>query len=290
VAAERLPAALQDALERLLGGVVAKAQRVSGGDINDAWAVEVRGGSRVFVKAREGAEPHAFTVEAKGLQWLAEAGALRTPAVLAVSEDPPLLVLELVTPGPPAPGFDEALGRGLAALHRAAPPCMGLPYDNLIARLWQDNTPCETWPELYWVRRLEPMLRRAEGKGLADAALRRDLERLAARLPDRCGPAEPPARLHGDLWGGNLLVDQAGAPVLIDPAVYGGHREVDLAMMRLFGGFGPRVFEAYAEAWPLAPGWEDRVPLYQLYPLLVHVCLFGSSYVGAVRQALRRVL
>lgn len=288
--AAELPASLRRAIERALGSAVVEVRGVAGGDINDAWAVRSQGGARAFVKARAGAEPHAFTVEAAGLRWLAEAGALRTPEVIAASEDPPLLVLELVTPGRPAPGFDEALGRGLAALHRAAPPSFGLPYDNLIARLSQDNTPCDTWPELYWARRLEPMLHRAEREGLADAALRRDLERLAARLPERCGPTEPPARLHGDLWAGNLLVDDTGAPVLVDPAVYGGHREIDLAMMRLFGGFAPRVFDAYAEAWPLAPGWEDRVPLYQLYPLLVHVNLFGGSYLGAVRQALRRVL
>jgi fructosamine-3-kinase len=289
VAAEALPSPLRVAIERALGGTVTAARRVAGGDINDAWAVRA-GDVQAFVKAREGAEPDAFTVEAAGLRWLSEAGALRIPTVLAVSEDPPLLVLELVEPGRPASGFDEALGRGLAAMHGAAPPSFGLAHDNLIARLRQDNAPCETWPEFYWARRLEPMLRRAERAGLCDTALRRDLERLAARLPERCGPAEPPARLHGDLWAGNLLVDQAGAPVLVDPAVYGGHREIDLAMMRLFGGFGARAFEAYAEAWPLAPGWEDRVPLYQLYPLLVHVSLFGGSYLGSVRQALRRVL
>jgi fructosamine-3-kinase len=289
MAAEALDAPLRAAIERALGGPVTAARRVAGGDINDAWAVQA-GGVRAFVKARAGAEPDAFTVEAAGLRWLAEAGALRTPAVLAVSEDPPLLVLELIEPGRPARGFDEALGRGLAALHRAAPSGFGLSHDNLIARLRQDNAPCERWPEFYWARRLEPMLRRAERAGLGDASLRRDLERLAARLPERCGPAEPPARLHGDLWSGNLLVDEAGAPVLVDPAVYGGHREIDLAMMRLFGGFEPRAFEAYAEAWPLAPGWEDRVPLYQIYPLLVHVNLFGAGYLGSVRQALRRVL
>jgi fructosamine-3-kinase len=289
VAAEALGASLQAAIERALGGPITAARRVAGGDINDAWAVHA-GGTRAFVKARAGAEPDAFTVEAAGLRWLAEAGALRTPAVLAVSEDPPLLVLERVEPGHPAPGVDEALGRGLAALHRAAPPGFGLHHDNLIARLRQDNTPCETWHDFYWARRLEPMLRGVEHAGVCDASLRRELERLAARLPERCGPAEPPARLHGDLWAGNLLVDEAGAPVLVDPAVYGGHREIDLAMMRLFGGFGARAFEAYAEAWPLAPGWEDRVPLYQLYPLLVHVNLFGAGYLGSVRQALRRVL
>ncbi len=283
-----LPRRLRAALERALGGPVTHVRRVAGGDINDAWAVRTAEGL-VFVKARQDAAPTTFTVEAEGLRWLARAGALRVPEVLAVAEDPPFLVLEHIESGRPAPEFDEALGRGLAALHGATPPSFGLPYANFIARLPQENAPCE-WPEFYWRRRLEPMLCRAEQAGLADAALRRALERLAARLPERCGPAEPPARLHGDLWAGNLLVDEAGAPVLIDPAVYGGHREIDLAMMRLFGGFGARAFAAYAEASPLAPGWEDRVPLYQLYPLLVHVNLFGAGYLGQVQQALRRVL
>lgn len=289
MSAEALPEDVRAELEHALRARVSAARRVAGGDINDAWAVEV-GGRRVFVKTREGAEADAFTVEAEGLRWLAEARALRIPEVLAVSDDPPLLVLEFIATGRPTPGTAEALGRGLAALHRAAPPSFGLAYDNLIARLRQWNAPCATWPEFYWERRLEPMLRRAERARVGDAALRRDLERLAARLPERCGPPEPPARLHGDLWAGNLVVDETGAPVLVDPAVYGGHREIDLAMMRLFGGFEPRTFEAYAEAWPLAPGWEERVPLYQLYPLLVHVCLFGAGYLGPVRQALRKLL
>ena len=105
-------------------------------------------------------------------------------------------------------------------------------------------------------------------------------------LRERVGPSAPPSRLHGDLWGGNLHVDHEGNPALIDPAVYGGHREVDLAMMQLFGGFGARVFDAYAEAMPLESGASDRVPLYQLYPLMVHVNLFGESYLSGVRRAL----
>lgn len=288
-------AALRRAIERALGGAIVELRRIGGGDINDAWAVRCRGPHgdpdvRAFVKARAGAERDAFTVEAAGLRWLAEPGVLRVPRVLAVGEDPPFLALELVDEGPPAPDTAEVLGRGLAALHRAAPPSFGLDHPNLIARLWQDNTSEPDWPAFYWTRRLQPMARRAEAAGLLDAALYRDLERLAARLPSLCGPPEPPARLHGDLWGGNLLVDRDGAPVLIDPAVYGGHREIDLAMMRLFGGFESRTFEAYDEAWPLPPGWEDRVPLYQLYPLLVHVNLFGRGYVGAVQRALRQLL
>ena len=120
--------------------------------------------------------------------------------------------------------------------------------------------------------------------------MRRGFERLFGALLELVGPEEPPARLHGDLWGGNLLCDDAGAPCLIDPAVYGGHREIDLAMMRLFGGFGGRVFDAYDEAFPLPDGHEERVPLYQLYPLMVHVNLFGGGYGASVEAALQRLV
>jgi fructosamine-3-kinase len=120
--------------------------------------------------------------------------------------------------------------------------------------------------------------------------MRRDFERLLAQLEDLCGPAEAPARLHGDLWGGNLMTDDLGEPCLIDPAVYGGHREIDLAMMKLFGGFGSRVFAAYKEAWPLADGYRERVALYQLYPLMVHVNLFGGGYVGQVEALLGQLV
>ncbi|HEV8547695.1 MAG TPA: fructosamine kinase family protein, partial [Polyangiaceae bacterium] len=136
--------------------------------------------------------------------------------------------------------------------------------------------------------RLEPQLRRASDAGRVTAALRRRFEELFARLPELVGPEEPPARLHGDLWGGNLHVDEQGAPCLIDPAAYGGHREVDLAMMRLFGGFSERVFSAYAESFPLAAGHAERTDLYQLYPLLVHVNLFGGGYGASVERALSR--
>jgi fructosamine-3-kinase len=119
--------------------------------------------------------------------------------------------------------------------------------------------------------------------------MRWGFEQLLPRLEELVGPPEPPARLHGDLWGGNAMVDERGQPCLIDPAVHGGHRELDLGMMRLFGGFSPRVFAAYEEAFPLAPDSEARVPLYQLYFLMVHVNLFGGSYVGSVESALGRL-
>jgi fructosamine-3-kinase len=279
-----MDAAVAARLAQLLGADVRAARPLSGGDINQAYAVELGDGRRVFVKTNARAPGGMFAAEARGLAWLAEAKALRVPAVLAASEE--LLALELVAEGRPARDFDERLGRGLAALHRFGAPAFGLDHDNFIGRLPQANPPLPSWPAFYRTRRLEAQLRRAAGAGLASARMRSGFERLFARLDDLCGPAEPPARLHGDLWGGNLLCDDGGAPVLIDPAVYGGHREIDLAMMRLFGGFGARVFAAYDEAFPLADGHEERVPLYQLYPLMVHVNLFGGGYVGSVEAAL----
>ena len=194
--------------------------------------------------------------------------------------------LELLDSGSRRSGFDEELGRGLAALHRSGAPGFGLDHDNFIGRLPQPNGPCADWAGFYRVRRLGAQLELAvESRRIPDS-LRRKFDRLFERLDELLGPVEPPARLHGDLWGGNLHVDEQGRPCLIDPAVYGGHREVDLAMMQLFGGFGPRVFAAYAEAYPLADGHRERVGLYQLYPLLVHVNHFGGGYVGQVERAL----
>jgi len=287
--------ALGAALAERLGSAVTSSRPIGGGDINDAYEVALADGRRLFVKTNARAPRAMFPAEARGLAWLAEAKALRVPQVLAVSSDagpePPFLALELVATGSPARGFDDRLGRGLAALHHFGAPGFGLDHDNFIGRLPQDNGPVAgAWAGFYRERRLEPQLRRAAEHGLASARMKRGFERLFAQLDDLCGPAEPPARLHGDLWGGNLLCDEAGAPVLIDPAVYGGHREVDLAMMRLFGGFGARVFAAYDEAFPLADGHEERVPLYQLYFLMVHVNLFGGGYVGSVEAALDRLV
>ena len=278
-----------------LGASVAQVRALSGGDINDAWRVTLSDGRAVFVKTHDGAEADMFPLEAEGLAWLAEANAIRTPRVLAASAS--YLALELIEPGRRTPDFAERLGRELAALHRfGAEPLrarearasqrFGWREDNFIASLRQDNTCEEDWPSFYARRRLEPMLRRASERGLASAAMTKGFDRLFAKIEELAGPAEPPSRLHGDLWGGNCHVGEDGAPVLIDPAVYGGHREMDLAMMQLFGGFAQRTFDAYHEAWPLAPGWRERTPPYQLYPLLVHVVLFGGSYVGAVERAL----
>jgi fructosamine-3-kinase len=274
-------------VERALGSKVMRSHGVSGGDINLAYEAELAHGRRVFVKSNDDAPAGMFAAEARGLAWLGGAKALRVPAVLA--QGPDFLVLEWIESARRTPDFDEQLGRGLAALHQAKPPSFGLDHDNFIGRLVQANEPRATWPTFYRDQRLQPQLQLAIDRGLASPTMRRGFDHLFDDLDELVGPPEPPARLHGDLWGGNLMVDDRGLPCLIDPAVYGGHREVDLAMMRLFGGFSPTAFAAYHEAHPLSPGHERRIPLYQLYFLMVHVNLFGGSYVAAVERALAAV-
>jgi fructosamine-3-kinase len=287
-----IDAGTRAAIETALGSRILRAASVSGGDINAAYRLDLDDGRRVFAKTNDRADPAMFPAEARGLAWLAEARALRTPEVIAVSSgrpgEPSFLVLELIESSSSARGFDEACGRGLAALHRFGAPSFGLDHDNFIGPLPQSNRACARWADFFREARLVPQLELAKRHGRADAALERSFDRLISRLDDLVGPDEPPARLHGDLWGGNLYVGDAGEPCLIDPACYGGHREIELAMMRLFGGFSERVFAAYAEHFPLAPGHADRVELYQLYPLMVHLNLFGAGYLSGVKNALGR--
>ena len=283
-----LDAARTDEITTVLGAKIASSKALGGGDINEAFAITLDDGRELFLKTNRRAPDRMFAAEARGLAWLAEPGVVRIPGVVTVSDR--FLVLELVRPGTPKRTFDDDLGRALAALHRAGAPEFGLDHDNFIGRLPQSNRPAATWAVFYAEARLEPQVRRATDAGMLSPALRRGFGKLLAGLAGRVGPDEPPARLHGDLWGGNLMCDDRGQPCLIDPAVYGGHREVDLAMMRLFGGFSTSTFAAYEEAFPLAPEASERVDLYQLYPLLVHVNLFGGAYVSGLEAALSRLL
>jgi fructosamine-3-kinase len=283
---------LQAKLTLLLGSAITSVAAAGGGDINQTFALQLRDGRKLFVKTHPSSPAGMYGCEARGLSWLAEARALRVPAVQLESEadelGPACLVLEHVAIGRRSANFDEALGQGLAALHRFGAPSFGLEHANYLALLEQDNRPLPTWARFYAERRLAPQARLARRSGRIGARLEHELELLCAKLEQLVGPDEPPARLHGDLWSGNLLCDAQGAPCLIDPAVYGGHREIDLAMMRLFGGFSERAFAAYDAAYPLAPGHRERVPLYQLYPLLVHVNLFGGHYASQVEHLLSR--
>ena len=284
------------------GRAVAALRPVGGGDINEAYAVAFEDGGEAFVKTRPDAAAGEYATEAAGLAWLAAAdGAPRVPRVLAV-RDPDaagspgrrLLVLEWIAEGRLGAGGAEALGRGLASLHAAGAPAFGAlaPGARPPLRIGPLELPADTresWAALYAEQRLAPLIGPARERGALSAPGARAVEAVCTRMDALAGPAEAPARLHGDLWSGNVMADAHGAPVLIDPAAHGGHREVDLAMLALFGGPRPRVLAAYDEALPLAAGHEERVELWQLFPLLVHAVLFGGSYGSAVETIARRL-
>jgi len=259
--------------------------RVGGGDINEALRVVLKDGREAFVKTRRDAVAGEYATEAAALRWLAEPGALRTPRVLALDER--YLALEWIERGSLDGAGAEELGRGLAATHAASAPAFGDPgfsSGSGFGSLRLPNDPTPDWPSFYAERRLRPLARLARERGALSASGIAAVEGVCGRLRELVGPPEAPARLHGDLWSGNVLADAGGRPWLIDPSAYGGHREVDLAMLRLFGVPSQRVFSAYQECAPLADGWRDRVELYQLAPLLVHALLFGGSYVAAAER------
>jgi fructosamine-3-kinase len=258
--------------ERIAGRAVLSARPVTGGDINEALAVELEGGARVFVKGRDGAGPGEFAAEAEGLRWLAAPGGLRTPEVLDVDDD--WLALAWIDPGRLDAAGEEELGRGLAVTHAAGAEMFGAPTSLRFGSLMLPNEPHGTFAAFYGENRLAPLIRRAGLSPRGAAAVGGVIE----RLEELAGPPEPPARVHGDLWSGNVLAGADGRPWLIDPVAHGGHREVDLAMLALFGAPSEWTMRAYAEVAPLADGWEERVALWQLFPLLVHAALFGGGY------------
>jgi len=277
---------LREQIARAIGCEVVAITPVSGGDVADSFRARVADGRTVFAKTHPHAPAGFFTTEAAGLAWLRETGTVPIPEVLGVSDDPPLLVLQWIDCGGAGRASDAEFGRALAAMHAVGAACFGREDRRSTGSRGLPNEPCDSWAEFYARNRLLPLARLAsDGRALPKSAIR-DLETLAGRLADRGGPIEPAARLHGDLWAGNRVVDRVGTSWLIDPAAHGGHREFDLAMMRLFGGFGNECFAAYAEVSPLAEGWQERIPLHQLAPLVVHAIKFGEGYVGPTLQAL----
>ncbi|WP_018686300.1 fructosamine kinase family protein [Actinokineospora enzanensis] len=241
--------------------------------------------------AKHDPRPNAVAAEAAGLAWLTEPGAVAVPHVRA--HDDRWLVMEQVEQTGPSPAVAEDFGRGLADLHAAGASAFGAapgPVDAWIGLAPMRCVPAPAWPEWYAADRVEPHLRSAANRGLLEAEGVHAIERVCARITELSGPAEPPARLHGDLWSGNVLWTRDRV-WLIDPAAHGGRRETDLAMLALFGcPHLDRILAAYDEHRPLADGWRARIPLHQLFPLLVHTVLFGAGYARESRLAAEAAL
>jgi fructosamine-3-kinase len=274
--------------EALLGTAVVATSPVAGGDICAATRVRLSNGTSALVKTRPHAPADFFRVEACGLRWLAEAAGVDVPEVYAADDD--CLILEWVETSRPSADAAERFGRALAATHRAGSPVFGTSTgtDGYIGTLPMPNRPAGSWPEFYATRRVLPYLRLARDRGGISPGDAAAVEQVVRRLVELAGPPEPPARLHGDLWSGNVIWGLDGRVRVVDPAAHGGHRETDLAMLGLFGCPQlQRVLDAYHEAAPLAHGWEERVPLHQLYPLLVHASMFGGGYGARAGDAAR---
>lgn len=287
----QIPDTVVSAIERHLSAKVSDYFPASGGCINNGGKVVV-GGKDFFVKWNDRSRyPGMFQAEAKGLHILGASETLRIPEVIHVGEEGSFqyLLLEYIDDGRRSPDFWESFGRGLAKMHKHSAPRFGLDHNNFIGSLPQDNRESGSWIEFFIERRLRSQLAIAlQNNGLNKSAAS-DFDKLFAKLNSLL-PDEPPSLLHGDLWGGNLMIADNGEACLIDPAVYYGHREVDLAMTQLFGGFDSVFFESYNEEFPLLPGYRERLDLYNLYPLLVHVNLFGGGYAAQVMSVLRRFL
>lgn len=261
---------------------------IGGGSISHAYRLQTSTGTFFLKKNDIPAAAAMFAAEEQGLNVLRQHTPLTIPAVVGRHDgDTPWLLLAYIDSAPQQNDYWQQLAEGLATLHRHTATRYGLESDNFIGSLPQQNHPVERWDDFFSQYRIAPMLRMARNAGLVD---RQFVQRFEAALPAITGlmPDEPPALLHGDLWSGNLMTDSQGAPCLIDPAVYYGHREMELAFTRLFGGFSGTFYQAYQECYPLEPGFNDRADLYNLYPLLVHLNLFGRSYLGQIEVILER--
>jgi fructosamine-3-kinase len=272
-----------------LGTAVESARPTGAAITGQRWRVRLADGRDVFVKTRDGAPDGFFAAEAAGLDWLGAApGGPPVPAVLAHDTD--LLVLPWLMEERPASTTVERLGRELAAMHAAGSPVFGAAQDGWIGAAELENGPLDGWPEFYAERRVLPYVRQLRDSGQLSGDEARVFERLAERLPEIAGPAELPARIHGDLWTGNVLWS-GDRGWLVDPAAHGGHRETDLAMLTLFAeGWVPRMLASYEESTPLSDGWRARQRLHQIHPLLVHSVLFGGGYVAAALAAAEEYL
>ncbi|MFH1120191.1 MAG: fructosamine kinase family protein [Bacteroidota bacterium] len=286
-----IPAEILQYIENWLQREVSPACRIlsfsvsGGGSINEAFRIETSSG-QFFIKYNSAKRyPGMFAAEDRGLAMLAETGCINVPLVLLHHETVnfAFLLLDFIESGSPVKNYWQIFGNGLAALHRKSNALFGLDYDNYIGSLSQCNRQHDSWIEFLVTERFQPQLKMSMDSGILNSRDVRKVTHLCKKLADII-PGEPPSLLHGDLWSGNFMTDEKGNPCILDPAIYYGHREMDIAMTKLFGGFSAEFYQAYQESFPMENGWEKRVEFNQLYPLMVHVNLFGGGYVAQVRQ------
>lgn len=277
--------ALVEALEARVGATVERLSPLYKSSFGPTYRAELSDGRALFVKSSD-APTERFFAEADGLSAIASTGAIRTPKVIEVGDC--FLALEYIESAPPRRGYARRFGEKLAALHRVSAERFGHHRDNFIGALPQSNRLHDSFIDFYRCERLIPMRERtADALGEEGSAL---LDRLIDELGSHLEMNEPPSLIHGDLWNGNVMSDGEGKPVIFDPAVAYADRELDLAMLELFGGLGSEFYRAYDATYPRRPGWKQRQPIYQLYYLLVHVALFGGSYIQSTKRALRSIL
>ena len=258
---------------------------LTGGDINQVFLLETDNKKFVLKLNNANRFPGMFDAEKMGLEELRKPGVIDVPLPLktGVTDSQSHLLLEYKSSGNKAPDFWEVFGRQMAELHRQTSEKFGLEKDNYIGSLPQYNEARDTAADFYIEMRLEPQIKMAMDKGF-DLKVSDEFYKNCAEII----PAEEPSLVHGDLWNGNYLVNAEGYPCLIDPAVAFAPREMDLGMMKLFGGFHDKLFSSYKEVFPLQPGWEERIPLWQLYYLLVHLNIFGASYKSQVTSIISK--
>ncbi|NUS72922.1 MAG: phosphotransferase [Corynebacteriales bacterium] len=275
-----------DTIDRLLEHQRIRTTTVHVGVGGRAERLTLDDGTNLFAKTREDAPDDFFRVEAQCLDWLREAKATLIPEVIAATTN--TLLLPWIEPADPTAPVAEKFGRDLAALHQAGASSFGAPWPGYIGSLTQDNTPAEQWAPFYAEQRCRPYVRQARDAGLFTREECAEVDQLLDRVPALAGPAEPPSRLHGDLWSGNVHYAADGHVWLIDAAAHGGHRETDLAQLTVFGApFLDRIIAAYNEVSPLADGWRDRLPLHELQLLLVNAVLFGATYAARALNNVR---
>lgn len=261
---------------------------LGGGSINVAVQINSDAGS-YFIKYNTKDLEGMFEAEVKGLEILKESEAVRIPEVMGYGrrDGRDYLVLEYISPSRPSMGYWEGLGQKLAKLHQVSSDKYGLRFNNYIGSLRQSNEQCDDWIQFFIEKRLNVQAGLALYNELISWDLYEKFQQFYKKIPDLL-PSEKPSLLHGDLWSGNVMTDEKGQPCLIDPAVYYGNREAEMAFTTLFGGFDSRFYQAYHEAFPLQPRFDERVPIYNIYPLMVHVNLFGLSYLAPVEKILNK--